>query len=173
MKKFYSVDRVGTLQEGMVIVLMRYSDVSPPFLQTHVDYLFPDGLSMHGERYLINNNSKGNIASPAIELLFENVRRANFSECPSRFQSFFACCSIEEARTFRNTYGSNDSQIFEVYTENRFFKANMCLLGNNHTNLVCSYLAHEYWAGNSGPPELSEFTEILLELPVTIGPKIG
>ena len=157
----------------MVISLARYTDGVPPYLQAHVDQLFPDGLSIHGKRYLIDPDSRGNLPSAAIELLFEHVRRASFSECPSRFQSFFACTSIEDAHEFRKSYGNESVSIFEIYTENEFFKGNMRLLDNNQTNLVCSYLAHEYWTGNPGPSELVGLTEVLLNLPVTVGPRVA
>jgi len=172
LDRFFAVDRAGTLIEGMVLELVRHADVEPDFLQAHVDNLYPSGLSAHGEQYLLRNDSRGNLASPIIELLFENVRKAHFPDRPSRFQSIFACCSIEEARQFRSSYGEINSPIWEVYTEGPVFKGNMRLLDNNQTSLICSYLAHEYWSGHDGPAELSGLTEVVLELPVTVGARV-
>lgn len=172
LDRFFAVDRAGTLMEGMVLELVRHPDVKPDFLQKHVDNLYPSGLSAHGEQYLLRKDSRGNIASPIIELLFENVRKAHFPDRPSRFQSIFACCSIDEARQFRSSYGEINSPIWEIYTEGPVFKGNMRLLDNNQTTLVCSYLAHEYWSGHHGPAELSGLTEVVLELPVTVGARV-
>lgn len=172
MDRFFAVDRAGTLIEGMVLELVRHADVEPDFLQAHVDNLYPSGLSAHGEQYLLRSDSRANLASPIIELLFENVRKAHFPDRPSRFQSIFACCSIEEARQFRSSYGEINSPIWEIYTEGPVFKGNMRLLDNNQTSLICSYLAHEYWSGHDGPAELSGLTEVVLELPVTVGARV-
>lgn len=172
MEKFFAVDRACTFKEGMVLELVRHTDVDPAVLQLHVDSLFPDGLSVHGERYLLNNNSRGTIASPMIELLFENVRRAHFPDSPSRFQSVFACCSVEEASQFRAAYGNREAPIWEIYSDSQYCKGNMRLLDSNQTTLVCSYLAHEYWSGNQGPVELAGLTEVVLKLPVSVGSKV-
>jgi hypothetical protein len=172
MKKFYTVDRVGTLSSGTVINITKYDDVNPKALQVHVDSLFPSGVSFHGENYLLKNDSHGKISSSAIELLFEYVRRSNFPEIPSRFECSFACETIEEAKVFRTNFGQPTDRIFEVFSEGSYFKGNMVLLENNQTSLVCSYFADEYWKGNQGPnPDC--FWEVLLELPVTIGEQVG
>ena len=172
MERFFAVDRDCSLKEGMVLELCRYTDVSPTELQLHVDRLFPDGLSLHGKRYLLSSDSRGTIASPMIELLFENVRRAHFPDKPSRFQSFFACFSLEEARQFQAAYGNADSPIWEIYTDGHYCKGNMRLLNSDQTILICSYLAHEYWSGSEGPAVLSGLTEVLLKLPVTVGVQV-
>lgn len=171
VKKFYTVDRANRLNEGDVISLQHHDDVAPDFLQNHVDKMFSEGFSFHGEQYLLKNDSRGNISSPSIELLFEHVRQAHFPSITSRFQSFFACESYEEAIKFRNEFGSDSNKFYEVFTENEHFKGNMNLLNNNQTSLLCSYLSHQYWEGNS-IAELGEFWEVLLSLPVTIGPAV-
>jgi Protein of unknown function (DUF2441) len=168
VNKFYAVDRAGSLVPGMTIDLKRHDDVNPDFLQKHVDSLFSDGFSTHGDRYLLTNSSRGNISSPAIELLFEYIRQAHFPERTSRFQSFFACESIEDAKIFRNQFGAEENRIFEVLATSGHFRANMNLLNNNQTSLICSHLGHEYWRGNT-VSAFGEFWEVLLTLPVTIG----
>ncbi|MBV1839302.1 DUF2441 domain-containing protein [Photobacterium ganghwense] len=172
MNKFYTVDRKGSLSTGTVIELTKYDDVNPKVLQEHVDSLFSNGVSSHGENYLLKNGSHGQISSSAIELLFEYVRRANFPEIPSRFECSFACETIDEAVKFRAAFGNPTDPIYEVFSENSFFKGNMALLDNDQTSLVCSYFADEYWKGNQGPRP-SCFWEVLLQLPVTIGDQVS
>jgi hypothetical protein len=172
MKTFYTVDRAGALFDGAVIDIVKHDDISPKNLQIHVDSLFPNGVSSHGDRYFLKNDSHGQITSAAIELLFEYVRRANFSGLPSRFESLFACETIEDALKFRSYFGKPSDSIFEVFSDRTSFKGNMALLDNNQTSLVCSYFADEYWNGNQGPLT-GCFWEVLLELPVKIGKQIG
>ena len=172
MDAFFTVDRTRCLYSGAIIELVRHGDIQPMVLQTHVNELYPEGLSVHGDRYLLQSGSRGNIASPAIELLFEYIRRAHYPSSPSRFQCIFSCSSIEDARTFRDQYGESDSPIWEVRTENTYHVGNMRLLDNNQTSLLCSYLGHEYWRGNDGPTELAGLREVVLSLPVVIGERI-
>jgi len=169
MSLLYTVDRLGTLKPGMVIQLQQHRDISPQYLQDHVDSLFPDGVSSHGERYFLQAGSKGNIASPAIELLFEYIRKTSFSNKPSRFESFFACESIDDAKSFRSQFGSHEQKIFEIQSDGPKHKCNMKLLHNDLSNLYFSYAAHQYWLGNQGISELGEFWEIILSLPVKVG----
>jgi hypothetical protein len=178
MNKFYHVDRSNSLTSGLVMGLINYRDVEPDELQKHVDILYPKGLSSHGERYLLKNNSSANIADPNIEILFEYVRRAQFPEKPSRFQSIFAFQTIREASIFRSIYASTNSPIWEVMAM-KSFMADMRLLTTNCSILVYSYYATLYWSGkpapeNPGPekqsPELS--WEVLLEPPVQVIRKI-
>jgi len=167
------VDRLGSLKEGDVIELGHYRDVSPDYLQEHVDSIFSNGFSQHGERYLLKGDGTGNTSNnSAIELLFEYIRQSHYPEVTSRFQSFFACETLREAKKFRGEFGKNTDKIFEVFTDNNYFKGNMSLLQNDQTSLICSYLGHEYWRGNT-VPELEEFWEILLDLPVTIGLEVN
>ena len=49
MALFYHIDRRGTLTLDSIIDLTRYNDVEPEILQQHVDMLFQDGVSQHGE----------------------------------------------------------------------------------------------------------------------------
>ncbi|MFL1407374.1 hypothetical protein ACJO2E_18675 [Marinobacter sp. M1N3S26] len=171
MEKFYTVDRTGSLKEGLEISL-NSPEINSPELQEHMLSMFPEGLSHHGVSYFVSSESRADSPSQSIELLFEYVRQAHYPELMSRFQSFFACQSIEEARLFRQNYGTGDEKIYEVLARGRYFKANMRLLDNNQTSLCCSFLAHKYWRSEtvSLPNEL---WEILLELPVTIGRVVG
>lgn len=53
--KAHTVDRKRGLVEDQVIGLVRYSDLDPPELQAHMDELFPDGVSFHGDFYFLNS----------------------------------------------------------------------------------------------------------------------
>jgi hypothetical protein len=163
MNNYYTVDRLGRLQENQVIELIRYNDINPPELQSHVNDMFPAGVSHHGERYFLRNESQARLASPNIELLFEYVRRAQYPNRPSRFQSFFAFETIEQAVTFRERYGIANSIVWEVESEENF-RADMNLLTiRDNSILVYSYFAHLYWRGETRE---SPFWEYLLVPPI-------
>ena len=164
MKQFYTVDRLSKLQGGQVLQLLKSKDLHPKELQTHVDALFADGVSPHGDKYFLRNSSLASVASPAIEFLFEYVRRAHSPRRPSRFQSWFATESIEDAKSFRTKFGGS-GPIWQV-TAAIHFRANMNLLTSNHTSLVYSWFAHTYWRGEAGP--VDPFWEVLLVPPVRV-----
>jgi hypothetical protein len=169
MKKFYHIDRLGILQENKNISLIQYNDIKPQELQCHADEMFPQGFSHHGDHYFLKNQSQAKIASPNIEILFEYVRRAHYKNRPSRFQSVFAFETIEQALDFKQKFGTSNSLIWEVESQENF-KADMNLLtiGNNSI-LVYSYFAHLYWQGKTRE---NTFWEYLLVPPVKIIKKI-
>lgn len=166
----YTVDRTNKLAENMQIALTRYNDVSPQELQVHVDELFPEGFSVHGERYFLKNSSNSTSINPNIELIFEIVRQAHYEDKPSRFQSFFATETVEDAKKFSSKFGTDNDLVFEIACEG-YFKADMSLLTLNNTILVESYLAHLYWKGKtcSGNP----LWECLVKPPLIIKKKLG
>jgi hypothetical protein len=131
----YTVDRTSKLAENMQIALTRYNDVSPQELQLHVDELFPEGFSVHGERYFLKNSSNSNSINPNIELIFEIVRQAHYEDKPSRFQSFFATETVEDAKKFSSKFGTDNDLVFKIECE-CYFKADMSLLTLNNTILV-------------------------------------
>ncbi len=150
MGRYFTVDRNRTLEEGKIINLVKYSDVGPQELQAHVDSLFPDGVTRHGEHYMLKGQTSAmdRNKSPTIELLFEYVRRSHFPSRPSRFQSIFAFENIDQAVSFRNKYGKSDGLIWEVESD-AAFKADMLLLTLKDSLLRLSYNAHQYWRGMS------------------------
>jgi len=148
MKCYFTIDRNKTLEKGQIINLVKYSDVKPSELQTHVDSLFPDGVTNHGERYMLKGQALAKGKNEVIELLFEYVRRSHFPSRPSRFQSIFAFENVEQAVNFRNEYGTSDSLIWEVQSD-VVFKADIRLLTLRDSLLVLSYNAHQYWSGIS------------------------
>ena len=148
MGRYFTVDRNRTLEEGKIINLVKYSDVEPHELQVHVDFLFLNGVTSHGERYMVRGQAPAKGVNEVIELLFEYVRRSHFPSRPSRFQSVFAFESIEQTKSFRNEYGTSDSLIWEVESDIAF-KTDMRLLTLQGSLLILSYNAHQYWSGMS------------------------
>lgn len=168
-QRYFTVDRSKRLTEDQTIHLIKYDDIEPPELQAHVDSLFPDGVTFHGESYILQGRRPAKGVSEVIELLFEYVRRSLFSSCPSRFQSVFAFDHVAQALDFRNQYGGSDSLIWEIECEARF-KADMQLLTLQGSLLVLSYNAHRYWRGESSGNE--PVWEYLLIPPVKVIRKI-
>lgn len=105
----YTIDRKGTLPSGQLITLLQpdYTQLiraGIPLTPGMQNTGFPNGLSMHGQRYLINWSMKPLFpvcndgvrrsmiySETAIEALFEQVRCHEFPNRPSRFQSIFGC----------------------------------------------------------------------------------
>jgi hypothetical protein len=120
MPPFYTVDRRQTLHQGFQIELVKYNDINPPELQVHVDEMFPEGVSSHGEFYFLRNSSHHGLANPSIELVFEYVRRAKYPDRPSRFQSIFAFELPQQAAEFRRWFGSGQGVIGKYERMNTF-----------------------------------------------------
>jgi hypothetical protein len=171
--RLYTVDRRGVCSTGAVISLTKFDDITPPYLQRHVDESFPDGVSRHGNQYFLGDTSVATAASPNIELLWEYVRRANFPAGPSRFTSMFGCASEADARTFAALHGAGT--IWEVDLSNAF-RADMSWLHLNGSILEVSYAANAYWRQEpvtSVRPATPSFWEYLMPLPLTVGAQIG
>lgn len=164
MPLFYTLDRLNMLNSGITINLIKYQDIVPAELQIHADKMFPNGVSSFGERYFLKNSSDPRLTEPAIELVFEYVRRANFPKNPSRFQSVFGFESLSQALEFRDKFGGGQGTIWEAESK-RYFKADMSLLTLGSSILMCSYFANKYW---SGKPGSNPFWEILLIPPVKV-----
>lgn len=165
MPEFFTVDRVGRLQAGQVLTLEVFNDLQPPELQSHVNEMFGNGVSRHGNQYFLSNSSVANVTSPSIEVLFEYVRRAHFANRPSRFQSWFGLETVAAARNFHSRFGSGSARIWRLECDD-YFRGNMNLLTSKQTTLVCSWFAHCYWRSEQGP--VSAFWEYLLVPPVRV-----
>ncbi len=170
MEKLYTVDRLGTLTQNQVCKLVKHDDISPKFLNFHAADMFPEGVSRHGDSYFLGSKQKTLIASPALELTFEYVRRSIYPDRPSRFQCMFAVDNLESARLFMEKHPDYDSSIWEVDAE-VVFRANMNMLYAGDSILVTSYRANMYWAGDPGPDGFP-FWEYLLKCPVIIGKRV-
>lgn len=169
MKPYFHVDHNGVLKEDQIINLVKYNDVQPSELQVHVDSLFPDGLTSHGEIYMLRGETSAMGINGNIELLFEYVRRSYFTSRPSRLQSFFAFEDINQTVNFIDKYIKTDSLIWEVKSE-VVFKADMNLLTLQGSVLTVSYNAHRYWKGSPGGE--NPFWEYLMVPPVRVIRKI-
>ncbi|MFH1933719.1 MAG: DUF2441 domain-containing protein [Pseudomonadota bacterium] len=167
MPEFYHIDRQGHLKEGDTINLVKYNDIHPDFLQSHVDFLFQDGVSSHGERYYLKGLQDPRLPNPQLEILFEYIRQAHFPDKTSRFQAMFAFETENSALEFKNKYCSNQGSIWRIQSD-QYFKGNMKLLKLGGSILMTSYFAHEYWRGNAGPEDIGNFWEILLFPPIQI-----
>lgn len=169
MQNFYSVDRKKTLLIGQQIDLNKFftgqnfypvKDLyTESDLKTHLNELFPEGVSSHAVNYLtnygliLNDFNTGQPQPyvphmPMIEMVFELVRRTNFCDKPSRFQSMFAWDSIERANQFRHESQYADAPIFKLQCET-VFRADMRLLLLGGSCLGASLFAHKYWRGEA------------------------
>lgn len=163
---FYHLDRFNTLEEGQIIDLIKFDDIKPRELQIHVDKLFPDGVTKHGDSYFLNGRVKAEVASPIIELVFEYIRRSFHLERLSRFQSFFGFNSLSDALKFNEKFPTKKSiKIWEIKSR-EFFKADMNLLTLTGTPLQLSHRAHCYWMGKLYRDE--PFWEILMKPPIQV-----
>jgi hypothetical protein len=170
----YTVDRAGRLQTGMTLDRVRYADVQPPVLQQHVDTWYPNGVTQHGETYLLKP-AHATLLDPVVELTCELVRQAEFTKAPARFESVFACASVDDARIFLAEFGGPGARIFEVETDFEPFRADMRCLNIRSTILVTSYGARRYWSQEAtnihlfpgGQPQ-NPFWELLLRPPVRV-----
>lgn len=152
--EFYHMDRRGFFTEEKIINLYSVSiNGNVDGLEEHAKFLFPNGLSKHGNQYL----NAGVTIDSITEWFFEYVRRSDFNNRPSRFESIFAFNSIEDLRRFKV-----EKEIYELYPiyklqSDNFFKADMNLVGNQSSPLVSSFFAHNYWSGKTNEELNKEF----------------
>ena len=129
---------------------------------------YKNGFSNHGfkfnipeyefqQRYFIDNNIP-------LEIIYEQIRKQNYADKPSRFESIFTCDSIENAKLFLKSYPEKKIKIYKIQAE-RFFKADMKLLSVGFRPIDIFILAHKYWQGKSSD---DPFWEYIVELPVKI-----
>lgn len=142
---FYALDRNKSLAENQSIELKCHNDISPKILQEHVNILFPEGVTKHGDTYFLDSYSKPSHVNGLLELIFEYVRSSYFQNKPSRFQSIFAFKKLEDVAVFIKKIGyQGEYKIWKVECSN-FFKADMNLLKVANSNLEMSKNVHLYW----------------------------
>ncbi len=135
---------------------------------------FPDGISKHGEIFLLNPyqatgpNQGFTNNDFLIEITFELVRKLKFPQRNSRFTVSFGCLNLEDARQLKATTFDGDGEIYEVECNN-FFKADMSYLRQGGSIIGMEIMAEKYWSGNSSK---NPFWEILMECPVKVLKKI-
>lgn len=101
--------------------------------------------------------------SAIYEWMFELVRRSEFPDRPSRFQSFFGCETEEEAAAFRSDFGP-DAQIVEIEYDDGH-RADMDLL-STESFAHGLHQASTYWRGESGSDD--PIWELLMQPPVDV-----
>jgi hypothetical protein len=119
---------------------------------------------------------------PSIELTCELVRRAEFPQRPSRFQSVFGWEMLADAKLFLAEFGNScpGAQLFEVQSDSEPFRADMRCLDIRGSILVMAYGARCYWRQGlndlgsfPGANTVAPFWELLLSPPVRILRKLG
>ncbi len=184
---YYTVDRKNTLNLGQKLELTKTDTHSSPNFQfsgffsgpelvSHINELFPEGLSKHGwdfikQKFLRNKapdyettNMVEMDTAYILEMNLEYTRRIFYAEKPSRFQSIFAWESIEDARKFKARFPNETPKIFAIEGK-RMHKADMHMLLLGLNNASASLLAHKHWKSLSS---LNPYWEIALELPVHV-----
>lgn len=171
----YHFDRSGLLRPGMELVPMRYDDVEPPSFAAHADALFPDGVSRHGEQYLLRGSSSALLVAPNIELIFEYVRRASFPTMPSRFTSVFGWETPAAAAVGRSAIPGGIGPGTAVWLIECAIaqRVDMRLLAIEGSILATSALAHRYWEGGTlgeedNAPDHVPAWELLMAPPVRV-----
>jgi len=178
MKPLYMhTDRSRRLESGMDIKLTPcagecglagYAGMFADGFAEHVERLCGAGLGSHGRQYLVRFFESG-MHSPLLfqELYLEYIRWAHGINEPSRFQSFYAWGSYEEAVRFAALDGkAEDPHIYEMMPHGRVFKGDM--------NLTRGRLdmgrATAYWAGERLDiyGEYRPVWEYVMELPVRV-----
>jgi len=112
-----------------------------------------------------------------IEVLAEYIRRSNYPERISRFQSFFACKTIQDAERFVSLYPittpegetRHQGDIWLVQCDTVAFEGDMTFLGLGDCWIDAITKLNLYWAGENGPNPL---WEVLLRPPVTVVKKV-
>ena len=126
-------------------------------VQQTIEQLFPDGLSNHGLTYLYwqmtaafplqasfyDEAALGAMRSHAIDLVLELVRRYEFRDPPSRYQSIFCWESLDDAKRFASQMTAGRAPVWEIEGE-AVNRGDMNLLGMS-TALATWDRARRYW----------------------------
>lgn len=186
--KYYTADRTKVIKKGDIFDLYTKPQNLPSAiaaiderfckkeeLKSYLSEFFPSGISYHGMQYLLDNNNfiSSNYPeplitlSPAIEIIYETIRRCEFPDKPSRMTCAYACLTIQDAQ---NYFNDASLPIFEISTNKKHFIADSSLLkiGSNHLSTLV--MARKYWSGStSEDPQL----EVLIECPAVIGERVA
>ena len=161
--EYFSVDRRGFYKAGGTLDLFKQNPfkhsflsiakhVTPENLSTHLQRLFPSGLSLHGWANMTYHQDWSDYSTSnsyaiydlTLELLLEYVRRAMFPQRPSRMQCYFAFDSLEGARAFR----SGTQPIYRVHSD-KVLRLDQEWLTYGDQSVIASYSAHNYWSGTA------------------------
>lgn len=182
---FYHVDSWDSFETGQVITLneiptdsitshiINGERIPENSIQSILSEYYSEGLSFHGLRYTgthpqvnpaqINQTRK----SFFYEQFLENIRLNHHPSKLSRFQAFFACKTVEDAKNFADKYRNDNDEvkIWKVKGEAKH-KGDYQL-----TELPAQYgaalqMAMMYWRGESC--NKNPFWEYLLRPPVKV-----
>lgn len=121
--------------------------------------------------YRESSNSEYWWNSYLIDILYEYERLSSYKNKPSRFQSLFACDSIESAIKWKKLFGSPNAKIYQIeFPENACIKADSSFLTGkiNYFSLpTIQTAAKKYWEGTTNSLNYSN-PEYLIKLPVKI-----
>lgn len=132
---------------------LRFLTTGPPQI---IDLPQHTGSHLHGE-FL----AKG---SRVLELLWELVRRSEFSDLPSRFTSFFAFTNLADAKRFATGAPMEQRMIYKIEADH-FEQFDFNLLRQGTCLALQWNIARTYWSrGKSDDP----LCECLVEHPVRI-----
>lgn len=182
MPEFYHVDRVrGRFNVGQIVTLVYDKSAITDRTNRAANFvsMFPDGVTYHGWEYLLNDrrSSPHQDTIGIIEMLAEYIRRSHYPERLSRFQSFFACKTIQDAERFISLYPitmpggqtKHQGDIWLVQCDTVAFQGDMTYLGLGDCWIDAITKLHLYWSGESGQDPL---WEVLLKPPVTMIKKV-
>src|SRR5271157_350037 len=98
---FYHLEsRSEILHENFVMELMPIGLDDEPKRMTVLNVRFPEGVSQFGYT-LIHRHQEIYKWKRRQEILYERIRFQCYPRCPSRYVSFFACGSLEDAKRLR------------------------------------------------------------------------
>jgi hypothetical protein len=177
---YFSVDRRGAYAEGLSIALQPNQDSLGNEICEHVHDMYPAGFSRHGAQYFRDvwpEAALHNLQwdSGILELLLEGVRRAYYPERPCRYQSLFACDSLDSALGFRNTSGKATDRIYELEPKGGVHRGDMAIYTLHGSFASIDHRLHLYWQGETlrGVPGHTPRWEYVLPLPVTVGQRVA
>lgn len=163
MPYFYHADRAGTLTEGMTITLRPHA-VDPQDARLFEEK-YPGGFSQHGLAYGRATVPVAMRRNWAHEAVLELTRLLHAPTAISRMQGFFACETIEGARSFGSQFpsGAKIVNLFRVEAA-EYTRVDMHLIpgGSVHSAFT---RGHDYWHGVASP---SPLWECILRPPVEI-----
>lgn len=180
---YYTVDRSRDLEPGSRLVCnhelsnCRMFPMKEHFDRADIEALakaeFPNGLSPHGKRYFLDeplvistSNGPAPYAPhiPIIELVVELIRRLEFPDHPSRYESLFAWETPEDATSFRDSYCAGEGNLLRVEAECAGrYDMNQLFLGG--TTSGSWMFARRYW---NGVASARPCWEVLLRLPASV-----
>ncbi|MGF6348132.1 hypothetical protein [Variovorax sp. W2I14] len=175
--KYFSVDRRGVYVAGESISLAANTDNDGDEIRTHINKKYPSGFSRHGAQYFRDawlERTPLETQSGILELLLECTRIAYYPAKPCRYQSMFACDSIEAALKFRTERGKPEDPIHELSPQAEPHRGDMSIytLGGTFASIDCRL--HLYWQGKTLniPGHLTQW-EYVLPLPVVVGSRVA